>query len=49
MDIVKTDGYPFIIDCLSNGAEFIKGSGSSSINASERGLNARGIQPSFDQ
>ena len=48
MDIVKTDEYPFIIDYLSSGAEFIKGSSSSFIDAGDRGLNAGEVEVSLD-
>ena len=47
-DIVETDEHPFIIDYLSSGAEFVKGFWSRSINAGERGFNAREIEPSRD-
>lgn len=47
-DIVETDEHPFIIDYLSSGAEILKGFWSDSINAGERGFNAREIEPSRD-
>lgn len=45
---METDEHPFIIDYLSSGAEFVKGFWSRSINAGERGFNAREIEPSRD-
>ena len=45
---METDEHPFIIDYLSSGAEILKGFWSNSINAGERGFNAREIEPSRD-